>query len=158
MRFCRQTNLYTCGPIALLNALKWGGADATYRRHMRHLKRECKTDADGTHDFFFDRALRNNGKKFFSVIRPRQFNLQTIREHIKNGGSIIVAHIELKPPYDWHYSFWCGVNEMGGEDLYFGVNVEWGFTHSLLDSATMKTILTKSQGGDHPIVWLLSPN
>lgn len=158
MRYCKQKDMYSCGPVAILNALKWGGANATYRKHIRFLTQECKTTSDGTEDKDFDRTLRTNGRNWFSVAKPKYFDIYTITDHLHSGGAVIIAHLELNPPHDWHYSLWIGANNTGGETLYLGVNAEYGFTHSLIDSDTMNRLITDCDEIDDPVVWLLHRN
>ena len=158
MRYCKQKDLYSCGPVAILNALKWGGAKATYSKHINFLAQECRTSKDGTEDKHFDRALRRNGKKWFTVLKPKYFDLQLITDHLYSDGAIIIAHLELNPPHDWHYSFWFGANNIGEETLYLGANAEYGFTRSLIDPDVMTRLLTDTDEDDDPAVWLLYRN
>jgi hypothetical protein len=57
-RYVRQKDDYGCGPIAVLNALKWAGYDAQYKRDYARLIRLCKCTKGGTIDDNFNKAIR----------------------------------------------------------------------------------------------------
>lgn len=46
-RYIKQRNYFECGPVAIINALKWLGFNAQ-GCHVKHTRKECGTDKDGT--------------------------------------------------------------------------------------------------------------
>lgn len=87
-RYCKQRDQYRCGPIAILNALKWAGKKVTYKKHIERLTRECKCKAPkGTWWFDITRVLRKYG---FSIYKRRVLSAKEIKKHLSNGGAIIV--------------------------------------------------------------------
>jgi hypothetical protein len=89
------------------------------------------------------------------VVRPRDWDINKLREHLKEGGALIIEHEEVTTePNDRHYSFWDGVAYENGDWYYFGVNVEWPpKTHTTLNSKQMERIVDSSLE-----VYLLTPN
>jgi|3_EtaG_2_1085321.scaffolds.fasta_scaffold02560_19 hypothetical protein len=47
VRYISQRNRYSCGPIAILNIMKWAGYDVTYK-YLGTLKKYCGTTRQGT--------------------------------------------------------------------------------------------------------------
>lgn len=109
----RQRNLFSCGPVAILNALKWAGRGATYDSHYGLLVRECKTDVEGTHDKDLRKTLRKYGFKF-----KKTRLLQDIKDHLEDGGAMILSHLDSDG--EWHYSFWYAHRF----NRYHGANID----------------------------------
>lgn len=99
-RYVNQPNPYSCGPIAILNALKWAGLDVTLQQ-LPLLEYRCRIidpesddeDDQGTWNHDFDRVLRWAGKKAFKkVLRRKNPSLKEIKEHLKSGGAICLNY------------------------------------------------------------------
>jgi hypothetical protein len=60
-KYLRQRDDFSCGPIALMNVLKWAGYNITYKDHTRFVKM-CKCSKTGTFSDAFDDALRRYTK------------------------------------------------------------------------------------------------
>jgi len=126
-KFVRQLNNSSCGPIAILNALKWLYPDdnITYSDYYKEINELCKTTRHGTLASNFEEALEyyyiNHGLRWSKLER---FNYQTIKKHLKSGDSIILGHVELPQEgisefdYEGHYSFWY----LGDDNEIYGVN------------------------------------
>ncbi len=66
----KQRNHFSCGPIAILNALKWRDKKASYNSHYKKLVEQCNTTKEGTSDADLERVLR---KYKFKFARSRLF-------------------------------------------------------------------------------------
>ena len=114
-RWIRQRNDFSCGPVAIMNLLKWLGESVTYANDYKYWANKCKTAEYGTtlHDFV--RVLYNlDGIK----ISPRNVpNIGVIDEALQSGKAVVMksAYI-VDNVYEGHYylitdqtdkSFYC---------------------------------------------------
>lgn len=118
MKFYKQRDGYSCGPVAILNALVWGGALVTYSSHFKKISKKCKTTTEGTDSLDFERALRFYGKNLFTVRRRVNIEVDELIDHILSGGAFILASVESpgmvskwiwdrgSGATDWHLSLW----------------------------------------------------
>jgi len=110
MRYCKQRNSFECGPIAILNALKWSGARATLK-DLADIRKNSGTDKLGTSERLFRKELKSKGKGYFKVtaFTDKQPDISFfLRELWKDRCAIIVAHKDCIDPKDSHYSLWIG--------------------------------------------------
>lgn len=152
-RYVKQPNQYSCGPTAILNALKWAGLDVTLQHHPL-LEFSCRAeDSDddefGILDHDFDRVLRWAGKNVFTVRRSKTPTLEVIREHLKNGGSVCLG-------YSWteelggHYAFIAGLDR----GLFMVIN-DHIFDKKRRTAKTIQKWLS-NKTSDAPIAWFLT--
>lgn len=91
-RYTKQRDRYSCGPIVILNSLRWAGEPASYERLSR-LRTLCDTiPGQGTRHAPFDRALRMMGRDIFSVRRVYRPKLRAIERHLRKGGAIVINY------------------------------------------------------------------
>lgn len=118
-RFTKQRDRYSCGPVAILNALRWSGTDAPYEDLIDILQKVCNCEPGrGTNHTDFDAALRFFGTDLFRVRRVHRPCLSTIEEHLQADGAVILN-------YRWfgngrhfrHFALACGVSP-DGRDFY----------------------------------------
>lgn len=142
----KQKNDFSCGPIALLNALKWRGEKRTYRNDYQSLVKLCNTDKFGTYDSDLFNALKASGFKF----KTTQLYSQVV-DHLKQGGSVILAHIDCSN--DWHYSFWYEYRF----NKFYGANIDTQKSIKFVREKTMRKYLLNSQDPEEaPYAILLS--
>jgi len=99
-RYARQRNRYSCGPIAIINALKWAGKPASLAKYFDRFRRWCKCgyyerqirQYVGTHRRNFDAALRRAGRNLFRVRYLAQPRLEQIDRHLEAGGAVILNY------------------------------------------------------------------
>lgn len=116
-RYVKQRDKYSCGPVALMNILKWGGSLLSYDDQRDPLTTLCKcTSDDGTKWGKFDQALRKVSKrhKGFTVEKVRRPTLTEIEEHLRAGGALVLNyHWQYRGKEDRHYSIVVGVSDSG---------------------------------------------
>lgn len=113
MRFVRQRDNFTCGPVSIFNALKWAGFSSTYKQHFFKIKFYCKTTYDwGTTPENITKTL-SKYSKYLSFSRKELITLKEIDVHLNNGGAIILEYWfkEANKLYDGHYVFIFRENE-----------------------------------------------
>lgn len=163
-RYLKQYDDYSCGPTAILNALKWAGRSVAYRTHYKRAAKGCRvTEGDykdrGTLSIDFDRTIRMLGKKYFSVRKVRSCTIQQLADHLENGGAAVLAHLEEdlyagQKSIEGHFSFWFasdGLTFTGANDGGPGATI----TRSR-EEIVRKIRKRKYAGDNYPEVWLLT--
>lgn len=121
-RYTKQRDKFRCGPIAILNSIKWAGVEAPYSQFTPLISRLCCCKPpDGTSHGFFDRALRIVGQtcpKPFQVrriIRPR---LSQIEDHLKADGAVIINYYWRREDLDDRHFLLITAISPSGQTLY----------------------------------------
>jgi hypothetical protein len=96
-RYARQKkSSFNCGPVAILNCLKWAGAKVNVRQHLPYLEFAVRihdnAEDPGTLDHDFDRVLRYSASKNLSVLRPKRLTLRALEKHLDQGGAVAVGY------------------------------------------------------------------
>jgi len=160
--YVKQPNPYSCGPTAILNALKWAGLDVTLQQFPL-LEYSCRTsgpdgdkedDEIGILDHDFDRVLRWSGKRIFKKIKRKKYpTFKEIKKHLQKGGSICLGYYWIEGKQSGgHYAFLSGIKN----GLIEVIN-----DHSVDDKINLRTDKTirkwmKSKKIDAPIAWFLT--
>jgi hypothetical protein len=103
-RFIKQRDNYSCGPVAIVNALKWAGVRATYA-HVTLYSILCETEKDiGTQISALHKALTLT--KAFKVVRLYNPSIKRIDEHVDGGGAVLFASTTVltEEDYEGHYA------------------------------------------------------
>lgn len=88
IRYVKQRDKSSCGPLALLNALKWAGSPVTTKDLKMLRSLVSHTRKRGTSHIHFDNAL---DKCFFNYyLTPK---MREIEQHIKRGYIVIALGI-----------------------------------------------------------------
>lgn len=114
-RFTKQRDRYSCGPVAILNALRWCGMDAPYKEVIDILQKVCNCEPGrGTNHPDFDQALRFFGTDLFRVRRVSRPRLAEIEEHLREDGCVILNYRWTRGG-NWfrHFSLVNGVSPSG---------------------------------------------
>jgi len=95
-RWIKQRNSYSCGPVALMNLLKWLGQPVNYDKDYPEMFAKCKCNKEGT-------QLRNFVKVLYEIedikITPRTVpNIWVIDEALSQNRAVI-----LKTAYKENY-------------------------------------------------------
>jgi hypothetical protein len=93
IRYASQIRESDCGPIALLNLLKWLGMRVTLRDHHSHLCWLCKLiEGFGSSDIDLSRALSHLKKDNFRFKYNRKPDYKELCDHLTSGGSAILVY------------------------------------------------------------------
>jgi hypothetical protein len=108
-RYLKQWDYISCGPVAIINAMKWRGMKVSRRSHFKKLKRKCKCNHrdGGTYKHDLTRALRN----YLSNVKCKvQESINTLDRHLDSGGAVIIAYdyIRNDDVREGHYVFCIG--------------------------------------------------
>lgn len=155
IRWCRQRDRHSCGPVAALNALKWAGVPATYKNMYRKLYKLCWTDEKGTFAQELDNVLRGLGSICnFKVTRLRNTDIQTVTEHIMHPNKAIILNYTHK--HGGHFSFW----PVTDGKWYLGINDMRDYTLMAYSRARFRYYLRPHhpewRAWGYPVVWSLT--
>lgn len=102
MRYCRQRDTYSCGPIAVLNSMKWAGLPVSYKRlkYMQKTRGFCKQTGVGTRGLY--RLLRRSLKETCHIVFSAHPKLSHIIKHLQQGGAVLLLFHVVND--EGHYS------------------------------------------------------
>lgn len=108
MRYLKQRNKYACGPVAIMNALKWANINVSYKKHFNKIKKLTDCINDGSYYDGIVKAIKNYSK-VFNFVENHFIEICDIDGYIKNGASIILEYYykdsESSDGYSGHYVF-----------------------------------------------------
>ena len=91
-RYVRQNDHFSCGPVAIANAMKWAGLKFSYAKSRERFLKACNCQNPvGTTTRNFERALRELTDGLIEVKRRYGASTEDIKNHIKDGGSVVVC-------------------------------------------------------------------
>lgn len=117
-RYVQQRDNFRCGPVAILNALKWSGCRVT----SKLIPSLCKAVSciDGTYQSNLGRELVKRGKGNFFTREDKQPTLKNIEKNLRNGGAVLLSYWyrKKKPPskcgeLEGHNTLIVGVSKSG---------------------------------------------
>jgi hypothetical protein len=153
IRYVKQKDKSSCGPVAILNVLKWAGGDHVTYKSLPYIRKVCETDEGGTDSGNFSVVLLRAGAERFSTRWILQPDHETVFSHLANGGAIVILHAY---PKKWgaHYSFFVG--EFGQRVI--AINHFDEETSKTVEAKYLKKLLKSGKQGDmlYPEVWLLT--
>ena len=117
-RYVKQRDHFRCGPIVILNALKWAGVEVSSSEHLDYLTEltACGPPPRGTWHGTFDPALRAAGKGFYSVRRVHHPPLGRIETHLQDGGAVVFNYFwrkEKEGTEGRHFHLLVGMSSSG---------------------------------------------
>jgi len=165
IRYLKQRDEFSCGPIAVINALKWAGLKVTEKTHKKHMIRltNCKSHHGrgfgGCFPYDIDYALLQYKsikicKVYDAFDRADRTNMFTeINNHLDNDGSLLMRY--FWKPGRGHYTFCIGRTPK----TYTFVNDSIGKNIINRSKKTMnKMLITKDYAFgalEYPVVWFL---
>ena len=108
-RWIKQTDQFSCGPIAIANALKWSGEEFSWTTHGKGLKRDCKVSKEyGTETKDLNAALRKYCASTLSIVPRKRLKLATIVDHVEGRGAVL---LDFTWPWKWNMARPLGERE-----------------------------------------------
>ena len=154
MRFLRQRDQYSCGPVSVINALKWAGLPLSYRKHYKKIKKKCKTDKGwGTYTHNITKTLGGFKEIWFETVPLITY--RQLKDHLMNGGAAILEYWyrEDDGSYDGHYAFVYMTHDLE----FVVVNDMWTETVKRVEPNYIKEKLRcrKYRSTGSPSAWLI---
>lgn len=121
MRYVKQRDEYSCGPLSILNLCKWAGIHYSYDSEFyRWIKKGCGCcPGYGSEDHKIEAVLRKLANRYGWAVRKRKdVSIGTIKEELGKGNAVLCCfnydewddHIALLTHYDkrgvWAVNWW----------------------------------------------------
>jgi len=167
IRYLKQKEKGTCGPVAVINALKWAGLRVTEKTHKKKIQKLTSYNMrhgrgfQGCFPFDIDYALSYyksiNIQKRRDKITFANGNLfEEINYHLDNDGSLLIRY--FWKPGKGHYSLCIGrtsrtytlVNDSAEKTV---INRSWRTMNKMLQTVNHAVGME-----EHPVVWFLKRN
>src|SRR5882672_202506 len=111
MNYVLQRDKFRCGPIAILNALRWAGEDVPFREGLKQLSEQCKCAAPkGTTFRPFLKTLRSRGENLFTVEQITKPKLYDFDRHIQEGKVLVWNFKHQQPDRGRHFVLVVGAD------------------------------------------------
>lgn len=91
-RYSKQYNNFSCGPVAILNALKWAKRGYSVKKDLKRISKRCNLKNDGSFVRDFHNALKKESKGIFLYKRYTKFTANKMIEHLLDGGAILLNY------------------------------------------------------------------
>lgn len=164
-RYLRQPDKYGCGPIAIMNALKWAGARVTLANYKLFRTATCCVSPDGTDPKSVYTALRLFEENF-TIRKLRKIAIRAITGHLRAGGTAIVSFgfdddSDSAHNRAGHFYFLISVSNTGKQ--FIGINY-WPSRKRTVSRLSRKTLINDfrkrkcicGKCSGWPTVWLLT--
>lgn len=143
MRYAANTTRSDCGPIAIINILKWAGFQVTTKRHLPYLNEMCRPEGLGTSIRNLHKTLSHlKRRRFWFRYRP-QAKIGAIDATLKKGGAVLLYY--MSDPTQYHFTLII----QGDGDRYTVVNAFKGKTVATVSRSTIR----KWGRVGHPATW-----
>lgn len=98
--------MFSCGPLSVLNAMKWCGLKCSYKKNYKEIFHYCRTDAEGTNFDNLGEALKHYLKDVAVVKEIEGKSAENLQEYLKNKKFSLVVMTYHKEENFYHVSFW----------------------------------------------------
>lgn len=149
--YVKQRDRFRCGPVAIINALRWAGKDVGYKNTISQLCRKCKCKApSGSAYVPFNKTLRKEGRRWFRVRFVARPTLEEVETSLQNDCALVW---NFKHHYGRHYALITQVSVSGKtfDVANFGEEYE---PVTKIGRETLKQILRQHDRAH--CVWVLS--
>lgn len=161
MKYIKQRDTYSCGPVSIINALRWAGQNWGLK-DVKYMSHRCNTNIEGTDIDDYEKVLYEIGRNFFSIRkRVKNITSKELSDHILSGGSFIMTSLELKgmiPNWvwnslmtkerEWHLSFWHSYEDNKFENAQMSMQLTKKQMQNLINESYVDEV-------NYPEVWLL---
>lgn len=152
-RYVKQKDNFNCGPVAVINTLKWLGFNISYD-WLSDVRDACQCTRNGTSDLDFEKAL-----KYFKIKKKRRIqpSQKDIDKHIDSGGAVLISYFNTysMPGFKkgaGHFALCISRTSR----TYMMVNDRTNRTKNRRYRNTMKAILANEQDGFKCWTWFVS--
>jgi len=155
-RWVGQVDESSCGPISIVNALKWSGVKYNWGQNKHTLRKLCRTKYDGTRINNMERVLRKLGSATMTIQRRRKWKLQELVDVVEGRGCVIFSftppcrHNMALPIEERFGHFTTCVDIMGeGQNTWFKmVNLSRGETVEWIDRKKFRWLFCQRRDDD----------
>ena len=150
IRWLGQRDEFRCGPIALVNIMKWAGI-AEFEGHKvneelakGHLSVRCWTDKYGTFPHCLEPVLNTlPGIKVEKYPKPSRLN---IKKHLQNDGIVLLdSYWWDRKKHKWIGHYGLLIDVIANGKLYYAVNCVGSGTRTLIKGKGLAKMLSHAQ-------------
>lgn len=152
IRYKKQTDKFRCGPVAILNALKWAGIRADLKDISK--KAKCRPFPYGTTIVDFHQAIFKL-EKFIKIRTTTNVSIGFIRDILTSGKSLIYNYEYFDKEDNRKYGHYFFIDSMSktGKSLYL---VNYKLPGPARIRMTTKKFINKCiRGNSDPTVWIV---
>jgi len=152
VRFFKQKDSNTCGPIALLNVRLWSGQKVSFKKNFQECVKACKCD-NGTQRSNFTKALNQFKNDRYEIDTHNYINLNDLRSHVVNGGIAVLLYY---PKKEWYSHYCLVVDKIGSEWIIINdgcKSVKCNVLHNKMKEYMKREFI---DGVWFPKLWLIS--
>jgi len=154
IRYTKQFDESSCGPISVINAIKWVGVSINRKSNLSYFRKIAKCDKHGTAHWDLDLLLSVKAKPHLNIKKYIFVTWSLIKKHLQKDGIVILRHGWDKYSDAGHYTLITHLtSKKVGVVNYF----HDGPAYRLIDQETLKKIISVVRpSGKKAICWLLS--
>ena len=107
VRYVRQSDKYSCGPTAIINAIKWAGYSYPSRDNLMFVARACSSSYEfGTEEADLERVLRQLTCGFLRVRKRCRPTIDELARHVAKPdcAAIVLYYHSSDPSGPGHYT------------------------------------------------------
>lgn len=93
IRYVKQKNKYTCGPVAIINIMKWCGYNTSYKKDIKKIIKTTNTDVGGT--YFYEIGLALENVRNIKTLIRHKINITEIKKQLKMNNVVLID-------FDWN--------------------------------------------------------
>lgn len=110
VKYLKQQDYVSCGPVAIINAMKWKGIRATRESHLKKIKKECRCDRYGTYPEDMAKVLKKYIPSAEHIYEP---SIRLLDNILDLGLAAIIGYSYLRNDKveEAHYVFCIGRTE-----------------------------------------------
>lgn len=111
MRYLKQRDEFRCGPIAIINAMKWLKMKASAHSYLKQICEECNTDREGTAPVRFGKIL----PKYIRAHYVEEPVLIALDNYLNMGRAFILGYSYARDDgvIEEHYTLCIGKDSEG---------------------------------------------
>jgi len=160
-KWIRQTDGFSCGPVALANALKWAGIQANWSVDRDDFRKLCRTNREyGTEPANLTRALKTWGRELV-VVKRQSWKMQQVISHVEGRGACIFdftvpTNYNIKLPWyerAAHYTTCVDIMGPQGGEYFKFINLEGSETITWVPREWFKRLFMRRWKGDN--IWYI---
>ena len=154
VKYLKQRNSFSCGPIAIINAYKWLGLKYSYK-NLKELEKELDCDSSGTSHESIHLALLFKFNKVNRYQKP--LNIDKIISNFENKNNAMVLSFAYQE-FDQINMHVCFVSEYKDKKFYIHNYSKlkahyWISEQELSDLVNLS--ITEPDGSRYPNIWLI---
>jgi hypothetical protein len=89
MRYLRQHDRSSCGPISVINAVKWCNIPISEKSTLQKLRQDCRCKREQGTDYSGIVLALSNYAKYIEFFTVKKLTIEKVDRHLKKGGATL---------------------------------------------------------------------